>query len=55
MATYSLHTAQKELDDLIDRSERGETIEILCPSGRRVRLVALTADEKAKLADEPTA
>ncbi|MET0313083.1 MAG: hypothetical protein ABW275_01685 [Hansschlegelia sp.] len=54
MATYSMHTAQKELDDLIDRSERGETIEILCPSGR-VRLVAVTADEKAKLADEPTA
>lgn len=52
MATYSLHAAQEELDDLIDRSEKGETVGILRSSGRRVSLVALAA-ERARLADGP--
>lgn len=52
MATYSLSAAQQELDDLIDRSERGQIVEILAPSGGRARLVAMTIEEQARLGDD---
>ena len=53
MATYTIQAAQAELEILVDRAEAGENIEILSPKGGLVRIVPLTADEKARLADEP--
>jgi antitoxin (DNA-binding transcriptional repressor) of toxin-antitoxin stability system len=40
-----------ELESLVDRVQTGEEVEIVLPSGGRVRLVSLTDEDKIKLAE----
>ncbi|WP_020177794.1 hypothetical protein [Methylopila sp. M107] len=55
MPTYSIDAAQAEIESLVERAVDGENIHIVTASGGLVRMIPLSAEEQARLSNEPIA
>ena len=53
MPVFSIAAAEADFERLIERAENGEEIEVLSESGARIRIVALTPEERDRYSGEP--